>query len=47
MKDRLTLQVTVDNIGNYTDYLMPNQAGRIILAGVAWRCFEKQNNKQK
>jgi outer membrane receptor for ferrienterochelin and colicins len=46
MKDRLTLQFTVDNISNYTDYLMPNQPGRIMLAGLTWRCFEKPYRKQ-
>jgi outer membrane receptor for ferrienterochelin and colicins len=39
-KEKLTLQVTVDNITNHTDYLMPAQPGRIILAGASWR-FEK------
>jgi len=40
-KDRLTLQLTVDNIGNYTDYLMPAQPGRMLLAGFSWRCFKQ------
>lgn len=39
-KEKLTLQLTIDNITNYTDYLMPAQPGRIILAGLTWR-FEK------
>lgn len=42
LKDRLTLQLTIDNISNYTDYLMPAQPGRIILAGISWRCFKQQ-----
>jgi outer membrane receptor for ferrienterochelin and colicins len=43
LKDRLTLQLTIDNISNYTDYLMPAQPGRIILVGISWRCFKQQN----
>ena len=45
-KEKLTLQVTVDNITNHTDYLMPAQPGRIILAGASWRFFEKNNNSK-
>jgi outer membrane receptor for ferrienterochelin and colicins len=41
-KDRLSLQLTVDNIGNYTDYLMPAQPGRMLLAGLSWRWFKQQ-----
>lgn len=37
MKERLTVQLTMDNIGNYTDYLMPAQAGRMFLAGLTWK----------
>jgi outer membrane receptor for ferrienterochelin and colicins len=36
-KEKITLQITVDNITNYTDYLMPAQPGRLILAGASWR----------
>lgn len=43
-KEKLTLQLTVDNITNHTDYLMPAQPGRIILAGATWR-FEKDQHK--
>jgi hypothetical protein len=32
-------------ITNYTDYLMPAQPGRVVLAGIAWR-FEKTAAKQ-
>jgi outer membrane receptor for ferrienterochelin and colicins len=42
-KEKITLQLTVDNITNHTDYLMPAQPGRIILAGASWRLFEKNN----
>jgi len=44
MKDRLTLQLTCDNIGNHTDYLMPAQPGRTIMAGVAWQFYGKKQN---
>jgi outer membrane receptor for ferrienterochelin and colicins len=39
-KEKCTLQLTIDNLTNYTDYLMPAQPGRMILAGVSWQ-FEK------
>jgi outer membrane receptor for ferrienterochelin and colicins len=44
LKDRLTLQLTFDNIGNHTDYLMPAQPGRTIMAGVAWQFSGKKQN---
>lgn len=37
LKDQFTLQFTVDNIFNYTDYLMPSQPGRMLIAGLTWR----------
>lgn len=37
LQKRLTLQVTLDNIFNYTDYLMPAQPGRMLLLGATWR----------
>lgn len=37
LKDQLTLQFTIDNIFNYTDYLMPSQPGRMLIAGLTWR----------
>lgn len=37
LKDQLTLQLAVDNCGNYTDYLMPAQPGRMIMAGAGWK----------
>ena len=40
-KEKITVQLTVDNITNHTDYLMPAQPGRMILAGATWRLFEK------
>lgn len=40
-KERLTIQVTAENINDYTDYLMPAQPGRMILAGLVWRCFKQ------
>jgi outer membrane receptor for ferrienterochelin and colicins len=41
LKERLTLQLTAENINDYTDYLMPAQPGRMILAGLVWRCFKQ------
>lgn len=35
----LSLQVTADNVLDYTDMKMPAQPGRIIMAGVSWRFF--------
>lgn len=43
-KEKLTLQVTIDNITNHTDYLMPAQPGRLILAGATWHFFDRNNN---
>lgn len=43
LKDRLTLQVTADNIADYTNYLMPAQPGRMVLAGLTWT-FRKNTN---
>lgn len=37
LKDQFTLQLTVDNILDYTDYLMPAQPGRMFVAGLMWR----------
>jgi outer membrane receptor for ferrienterochelin and colicins len=44
-KEKLTLQLTIDNINDYTDRLMPAQAGRTIMAGIAWRCFNKKDKQ--
>jgi len=46
LQNRLTLQLTLDNITNYTDYLMPAQPGRMLLAGVAW-CFKKDKTQEQ
>jgi outer membrane receptor for ferrienterochelin and colicins len=45
-KEKLTLQLTIDNITNHTDYLMPAQPGRIILAGATWRFLDRNNNNK-
>lgn len=45
LQNRLTLQLTLDNITNYTDYLMPAQPGRMLLAGVCW-CFKKDKTQE-
>ncbi|MES2454654.1 MAG: TonB-dependent receptor [Bacteroidota bacterium] len=36
----LQMQVTVDNIMNYRDQLIPGQPGRAVLAGLSWRFFK-------
>ncbi|RPD42489.1 TonB-dependent receptor plug domain-containing protein [Chitinophaga barathri] len=33
---RLTLRFSVDNLANFTNYLMPSQPGRVLMAGVEW-----------
>jgi len=38
----LQLQLTVDNIMNYRDQLIPGQAGRAVLAGLSWRFFREK-----
>jgi len=37
LKEKLTLQLALDNITNYTDYLMPSQPGRVISGGLMWQ----------
>ncbi|GAA3920040.1 TonB-dependent receptor [Chitinophaga oryziterrae] len=37
----LSVQLTADNLMDYTDMLMPGQPGRILMAGVKWRFFKK------
>ncbi|MFY0252480.1 TonB-dependent receptor plug domain-containing protein [Chitinophaga sp. 30R24] len=37
----LSAQITVDNLLNYTDMLMPAQPGRIIMGGLSWRFFHE------
>ena len=46
-RERITLQLTLDNIGNHTDYLMPAQPGRMILAGLVWRYSGEHVSSQK
>lgn len=41
LKDRFCLQLTMNNINGYTDYLMPAQAGRTLQAGCQWRFLDK------
>ena len=36
IQNKLTIQLTTDNLGNYTDYLMPGQPGRMLLLGLNW-----------
>lgn len=44
LQKRLTLHLGVDNIGGYTDYLMPSQPGRVFMAGAEWHFFRKEKN---
>lgn len=37
LKEKLLLKLSIDNIGNYTDYLMPAQPGRVFMGGVSYR----------
>lgn len=39
-KGHLSVQLTADNLMNYTDMLMPGQPGRILMAGLKWRIFK-------
>lgn len=41
LKKQLSLRVTVDNLFDYTDPLMPGQPGRIILMGATYRFFKE------
>ncbi|WP_198673976.1 TonB-dependent receptor [Chitinophaga alhagiae] len=43
---KLLLRLSVDNIGNYTDYLMPSQPGRVLMAGFTWRFAKKEKLPQ-
>jgi outer membrane receptor for ferrienterochelin and colicins len=40
-KGHLSVQLTADNLMNYTDMLMPGQPGRILMAGLKWRIFKR------
>lgn len=39
-RKHLALQITAENIADYTDYLMPGQLGRVLLAGITYRFFK-------
>lgn len=39
-RKHLALQITAENIADYTDYLMPGQLGRVVLAGITYRFFK-------
>ncbi|WP_223150978.1 TonB-dependent receptor [Flavobacterium ajazii] len=41
MKQRLSLQLTADNIMDYTDRLMPGQPGRVLLLGLKYRFYKE------
>lgn len=41
MKQRLSIQLTADNIMNYTDRLMPGQPGRVVLLGLKYRFYKE------
>ncbi len=40
MKQHLSIRLTLDNILNYTDPLIPGQPGRIVLAGLTYRLYK-------
>lgn len=40
MKQHLSIQLTAENIMNYTDRLMPGQPGRVVLLGLKYRFFK-------
>lgn len=40
MKQHLAVQLTADNIMNYTDRLMPGQPGRVLLIGLKYRFYK-------
>ncbi|MEL1254142.1 TonB-dependent receptor [Flavobacterium sp. DGU38] len=41
LKQRLSVQLTADNIMNYTDRLMPGQPGRVVLLGLKYRFYKE------
>lgn len=41
MKQHLSVQLTADNIMNYTDRLIPGQPGRVILIGLKYRFYKE------
>jgi len=40
LKQHLGIRLTVDNILNYTDRLIPGQPGRVVLAGLTYRFYQ-------
>jgi outer membrane receptor for ferrienterochelin and colicins len=45
-RKQMTLQISLDNINDYTDMLMPAQPGRMIMAGLSWQ-LGKVRDEQK
>lgn len=43
LQKRLTLHIGVDNLTGHTDYLMPSQPGRMLMAGAEWHFFRKNS----
>ncbi|WP_198405678.1 TonB-dependent receptor [Chitinophaga caeni] len=43
-QNRLRCQLNIENIGNFTNYLVPTQPGRIIMAGIQYK-FEAPGKK--
>lgn len=41
--EKLSLRISVDNLFNYTDPLMPGQPGRIVLFGASYRLFKEES----
>ncbi|MDR6569240.1 TonB-dependent receptor plug domain-containing protein [Chitinophaga ginsengisegetis] len=37
LKEKLMVKFSIDNISNYTDYLMPAQPGRVFMGGISYR----------
>lgn len=43
LENKFSLRISVDNLFNYTDPLMPGQPGRIVLVGAAYRLFKEES----
>ena len=41
LKEKVSIQLTADNILDYTDRLMPGQPGLVILAGISYRFYKE------
>ncbi|RFS24790.1 TonB-dependent receptor [Chitinophaga silvatica] len=37
IREKLSVKFSIDNLTNYTDYLMPAQPGRVLMGGVSYR----------